>query len=101
MKYTELKTKKDRIAFIKQMVATNQSWALRALTRIYEHQTTDEQKSGYTRKWNHVGFNGVDSEILSSFAVQVEKGRNLSAKQMVILFKKMPKYAKQLEALTQ
>ena len=95
-KYADLKTKKDKIAFIKEQVSFNPKWATRALMTIYEYQTADEQASGYTRNWNHVGFNGVDSEILSSFAEQVNKGRTLSPKQMAVVFRKMPKYAKQL-----
>lgn len=95
-KYVDLKTKKDKIAFIKEQVSYNPKWATRALMTIYDLQTSDEQASGYTQNWNYVGFNGVDSEILSSFAEQVNKGRTLSEKQMKIIFKKMPKYAKQL-----
>lgn len=95
-KYADLKTKKDKIAFIKQQVSYNPQWATRALMKIYDLQTEDEQVSGYTHNWNCVGFNGIDSEILSSFAEQINKGRTLSEKQMKIVFKKMPKYAKQL-----
>ena len=38
----------------------------------------------------------MDANILSSFAQQIEKGRILSEKQMAILFKKMPRYWKQI-----
>ena len=96
MKYNELATKKAKIAHIRNMVSTNPSWALRALERIYALQTSDEQACGITRNLNGVGFSGADSEILSSFAEQVKKGRTLSPKQMTILYKKMPKYARQL-----
>jgi len=48
---------------------------------------------------NGIGFSGVDSEILSSFAVQVNNGRNLSAKQMAIVYKRMPRYHKQIASL--
>ena len=96
-KYSDLKTKKDKIAFLKQKLGTNYAWALRGLVRIYEFQTASEQASGYTQDWNGVGFSGADSEILSSFAQQVEEKRFAgSPKQCAILFKKMPKYARQL-----
>ena len=35
----------------------------------------------------------------SSFAEQVNKGRNLSVKQMTIVYKKMPRYWKQVASL--
>ena len=42
------------------------------------------------------GFNGTDANILSSFAEQLLKGRTLSAKQLAIAFKKLPKYSRQV-----
>jgi hypothetical protein len=82
--------------YIKNQLATNQAWAVKALVKVYTLQTLDEQATGQTSNLNGVGFNGIDSQILSSFAEQVNKGRNLSAKQMAIVFKKMPRYHKQV-----
>ena len=81
---------------IKNKLATNAAWSLKALVKIYEFQTADEKAAGVTNKFNGVGFSGIDAGILSSFAVQVNSGRNLSAKQMSIVFKKMPRYWKQI-----
>ena len=100
MTYNELKTKKARISFIKEKVASQANWACKALIRIFEHQTSSEQSAGHTHELNGVGFSGCDSEILSSFAQQYLKRGSLSEKQMAIVFKKMPKYARQLEQLT-
>lgn len=85
--------------YIKQQLGSNSGWALRALVKIYERQTVDEQCSGSTKENNGIGFSGVDANILSSFAVQVNNGRNLSVKQMAIVFKKMPRYHKQVASL--
>jgi hypothetical protein len=85
--------------YIKSQLATNPAWALRALVKIYERQTADEQCSGITKEDNGVGFSGVDATILSSFATQVLNGRNLSVKQMAIVYKKMPRYWKQVASL--
>lgn len=95
---SNLKFKKDRVAFIKDMVKHDARWAIRGLLRIYEDQTAEEQAAGHTHMHNGVGFSGVDGEILSSFAEQINKGRNMSFKQMTLIHKKMPKYAMQLEA---
>ena len=97
MSYTELKFKKDRIAHIKEQVKVDARWAIRGLLRIYEDQTAEEQSVGHTREHNGVGFTGVDGEIMSSFAEQINRGRNMSPKQMALIHKKMPKYAAQLE----
>lgn len=82
--------------YIQSQLATNPAWAIRALVKIYTLQTADEQANGVTSHNNGVGFNGIDSEILSSFATQVNNGRNLSPKQMAIVFRKMPRYWKQV-----
>jgi len=85
--------------FIKNQLATNPTWAVKALVKIYERQTIDEQSSQSTKENNGIGFNGLDANILSSFAEQVNKGRNLSVKQMTIVYKKMPRYWKQVASL--
>ena len=85
--------------FIKNRLATNPAWAVKALVKIYERQTIDEQNSQTTKENNGIGFNGLDANILSSFAEQVNKGRNLSVKQMTIVYKKMPRYWKQVASL--
>ena len=82
--------------FIKNKLATNPAWAVKGLVKIYTLQTTDEQASDRTSHDNGVGFSGVDANILSSFAKQVNAGRNLSQKQMKIIYKKMPRYHKQI-----
>ncbi len=102
MNYNELRFKCERIALLKENLAINAKWAKVACQRIYEYQTASEQASGSTRDHNGVGFSGADGEILSSFAEQINSGRFVgSPKQMKILFKKMPKYAKQLDGIAQ
>lgn len=89
--------KKNTVAFVKQMLATNKVWALRALVRIYqENQTPDEQAAKLTSHDNGIGFTGVDAQFASSLAEQYLKRGNLSDKQMSFVFKIMPKYAGQV-----
>ena len=83
-------------AYLKNQLGTNPAWAIKGLVKIYTLQTADEQSTGHTSHDNGVGFSGCDAEILSSFATQVNRGRNLSPKQMAIVFKKMPRYWKQI-----
>lgn len=83
--------------YIKVKLNTDSAWATKAVLKIYrQNQTCDEQVTNTTNNLNGIGFSGVDATILSSFAQQVEKGRNLSVKQLAILFKKMPRYWKQV-----
>jgi len=86
---------------IRAKLDESNQWLQRGLLRIYAEQTLDEQATGTTHASNGVGFNGVDAEILSSFAEQLIKrdwpiGRDLSEKQIALLRKKLSKYAKQL-----
>ena len=92
-------TQKQLCELVKSKLATNPAWALRGLVRIYEFQTQSEQQVGTTTEANGVGFSGCDAEILSSFARQVNMGRTLSTKQMVLLHKKMPRYHRQISGL--
>lgn len=85
--------------YIKNKLETNPDWASRAIVKLYEYQTMDEQITGQTANTNGVGFNGLDSVILSSFAQQLLKGRSLTAKQLAIAHKKLPKYSKQVMGL--
>ena len=90
-------TKKNTVSFVKTQLGSNKVWALKALVRIFqENQTDDEQAAGVTRHDNGIGFTGVDAQFLSSLAENYLKYGRLSDKQMGFVFKKMPKYARQL-----
>lgn len=78
--------------FVKKQLATNKDWALKALLKIFEFQTKSEQESENTHECNRVGFTGTDGKILASFAKQYLSRHFLSPKQMILLYKKMPKY---------
>lgn len=76
----------------------------RSLLKLYARQTTDEQASLTTKHTNGMGFNGVDSFILTSFSQWILKlqdsgrpeGKRLSDKQRAIARKKLVKYVGQL-----
>lgn len=97
---------------IVDLILTNDKACVSALLQLYKRQTADEQESEYTKHQNCVGFNAVDAGILSSFAEQARKRRelqkafshgarmpDLSQKQMELLRKKLPRYRKQLCAI--
>lgn len=90
-------TNKNRTAFVKQQLATNPQWAVKALVRIYtENQTAEEKVIEATKEDNGIGFTGTDGNFLSSLAKQFIAKNFLSQKQMVFVMKKMPKYHAQV-----
>lgn len=81
---------------IQKLLETNDESVIKAMLRIYDRQTQDEQVAQDTQDWNSVGFTGVDAEIMSSFTEYYNKWGKLSPKQMMLAKKKMKKYWKQL-----
>ncbi len=87
---------------IKTNISTNTSWTIRTLEVLYGRQTSDEQETKSTTHQNGRGFNGRDSEILTSFYLQVQKRKLynnpilLSDKQLSICQKLLPKYWRQV-----
>jgi hypothetical protein len=89
---------------IREKLATCDIMVERSILKLYEMQTEAEKVTERTTEHNGVGFNGVDAEIMSSFAQQLlrqknsvrPEGRRLSDKQRVLARKKLKKYARQL-----
>ncbi len=98
--FNTCKTKKARVAFIREKLASDDRWVLRGLLVIFSNQTAEEQATASTTKLNGIGFTGVDAEFLTSLATQYQTRKSLSPKQMTYLRKKMPKYSRQLEQMT-
>jgi len=71
----------------------------RSLLRLYAEQTADEQAIGATTAKNGCGFNGIDSEFMSSVAKFLTEKGYLSTKQIAWTRKKIRKYAGQLATL--
>ena len=59
-------------------------------------QTDEEQYMGITKTVNGKGFSKFDVELLSSFALQLRRGKHLTEKQMYKARPKIQKYAGQL-----
>lgn len=79
-------------SFLKQKLATDPAWALRAMVRVYECQTETEKCTESTNELNGVGFSGADAAFLSSLASQYKTRGSLSPKQMAFVLQKMPRY---------
>lgn len=88
--------KQQCLEVLQGKLRTDSRWAQRALLAIYRNQTSDEQVSANVTHHNCMGFRCMDSIILTSFANQLQQRGSLSPKQMSIVHKLMPKYARQL-----
>lgn len=105
--------RKVAATMIRSNMLDNDQWLIRGLLAVYNNQTIDEKNSHSTKYHNKIGFNGLDAEILTSFAQQVLRwksqrtagtarfNRPLSDKQMNIVRTKMLKYAGQLVLIVQ
>lgn len=89
-------SKKQLENAIREQITSSSNQAIKAMLRIYEYQTVDEQVYGDVTSQNGVGFVITDSEILTSLSKQYLKNGRLSEKQVAIIFKKIGKYAGQL-----
>jgi hypothetical protein len=94
-------TKKWTKAEIRNRLETDDKWLTRGLVAIYKRQTDSEQNAGMTKEENGVGFNGVDSVILSDMAKQFMNSGSLSRRQIEFVRKLMLKYSGQLEKIAQ
>jgi hypothetical protein len=88
---------------IQEKIRTDIAWTIRTLEVLYLRQTEDEQENSYTSHKNGMGFNGTDSNILTSIHNQIIKRKKynnqvlLSDKQIEICRKLLPKYWKQVK----
>jgi len=103
VEFPAFETKKARLAWFREHLATDMALAYRGLEIVDSFQTATEHAYGAALDLNGVGWSGVDAEIMTSFAGQYRTKRErygadayLSDGQVEILRKKMPKYARQI-----
>lgn len=94
--YENLNSDKKRLEFIREKLAYNDKWLLKALVSLYNSQTYEEKANKETKELNGVGFNATDSKILTSLAEQFIEKNWLSDKQIKICRRLIPKYSGQL-----
>lgn len=75
----------------------SRAWCKRALLRVYANQERDEQAAANVTKRNGIGFTPADAKLLTSLAEQIQQRDWLSPGQWEILYKLLPKYARQLQ----
>ena len=81
---------------IRIKLRTDQKWTERAILKLYERQTADEQQIERTKWMNGVGFNATDSRRLSRYAEWLNSGKKLSGEHVQIAQRMVAKYAGQI-----
>lgn len=81
---------------IKALLENNNEFVCRALKKLYERQTEEEQNGNHTDERNGVGFNRIDAEFMTSVAKYLIEYGSLTDKQLFYVRKKIMKYAGQL-----
>jgi hypothetical protein len=70
------------IEYVRTMLSTNQKWVERAIIKLYERQTSDEQRFEHTRNLNHRGFQPCDAFMMTRFAKWILSGKSLTPNQL-------------------
>ena len=96
VKEVVIKGKTWNIETLKDLLKRNNKAVERAILLLYSFQTEAEKSIGVTSANNGKGFNKFDSEILSSYAEQLQEGRRLTIKQLCVARPKILKYTKQI-----
>lgn len=87
------------VAALREKLAGDSRWAMRALVVLYECQTPQEKELEVTAYHNGYGFSACDAEILTSFAKQLSWRPSLTAPQMEVLHDRIVRYAGQIVRL--
>lgn len=93
---TKTQIKKELVEKMRKQIVEKDNQAITALYRIYEYQTSDEQKQHSTHIYNGVGFTKADAKTLSSLIAFKNKTGFLTPKQIKLLKYRIGKYAGQL-----
>ena len=78
------------------IIMTNDDQCGKAVVYLYNMQTVDEQNAGETVEHNGYGFNGVDANIMTSFAEFYIRAGFLTPKQLKVCRRRIKKYGGQL-----
>jgi len=83
MKYTENE--------VRVKLSSDPKWIERAIVRLYERQTADEQRAEHTRNLNNRGFQPCDAFMFTRFAKWILSGKYLTPNQLAYCGMNHPK----------
>lgn len=82
--------------YLQNLVRTNKKALYRSIILISDFQTPEEKAMGETIDKNNMGFGAVDAKFLTSLALRLKCGGELTPRELAICRNKMPKYWRQL-----
>lgn len=82
--------------YLQWLVRTNKRALYRSIVLIADLQTPEEKALGTTIDHNKQGFGIVDASLMTSLALVIKSGGELSERELAISRNKMPKYWRQL-----
>jgi hypothetical protein len=82
--------------YLQNLLRTNKRALYRAIILIADKQTPEERAWGATIEKNNSGFGAVDAEMMTSLALRLKCGGELTERELAICRNKMPKYWRQL-----
>ena len=94
------RTKEEWRHYLQNLLKTNDEALLKALVLIYQSQAPHEQLGGVSTEHNCVGFTSWDANELGTLAKRVQANIQLTPAELCVLRNKMPKYWKQLLAIS-
>jgi cob(I)alamin adenosyltransferase len=98
MQQLTAKAKKEQIQYL---IDHNDLAVARAVVRIYQRQTTDEQRSEVTKHTNSIGFNGPDAKYLTSAAKYVINNGKLTGNHVDMVRRRIRRYWRQLAEIAE
>lgn len=88
------------IQYFKEKLSSDQAWVERGIITLYRFQTDREKVAKETHEYNDVGFNSADARKLTKCAEWILNKNHLTGYYLNEAFKRMPKYARQLVAIS-
>lgn len=86
--------------YIKQLLRTNDAALYKAAVLIYRNQTEEEKIRGESIDHNSIGYNRWDATYMGMIARSVIGGETLSQRQLERVRRILPKYWRQLMAMS-
>ena len=84
---------------IHQHLVDSARWVERAILKLHQYQTQDEQETRTTVERNGCGFSSVDADFGSKLARWLLDGHKFTPRQLAVARKIALKYTKQLTAI--
>jgi hypothetical protein len=79
IKFVELQTKKARVEFLREKVASDDRYLIKGLIAIFECQTQEEKVRNSVSVHNGIGFSRFDVDVLSEISKKLLQAGALSA----------------------